>query len=167
MASETARLVLPLIEAGQAQKEMTHNEALALLDLAVQAVVEEVGRDTPPAAPAEGQCWIVGIAPTGAWSGQAGAIAGWTAGGWRFVAAQPGMRAWNRVGERLAVRVGAAWEDGTVRATRLLVDGQQVVAARQPGIVAPVAGGTVDVEARAAVGAILAVLRTHGLIAPA
>ena len=35
----TARLTLPFLQSGQAQKELTHNEALTLLDIAVQPVV--------------------------------------------------------------------------------------------------------------------------------
>lgn len=64
MSDETSvRLGLPLLQTGQAQKEMTHNEALTLLDFAVQPVVEAVGVDTPPAAPAPGACWVVGPTP--------------------------------------------------------------------------------------------------------
>ncbi|MGJ3629200.1 DUF2793 domain-containing protein [Sphingomonas sp. MMS24-JH45] len=85
----SARLALPFIESGQAQKE-THNEALALLDIAVQPDVEGVDVDTPPASPVAGQCWIVGTTPVGPWVGQAGRIAGWTEGGWRFVSAREG-----------------------------------------------------------------------------
>ncbi|MGL1728872.1 DUF2793 domain-containing protein, partial [Vibrio parahaemolyticus] len=49
------------------------------------------GLNTPPATPEDGQCWIVGTMPIGAWSQQANALAGWTAGGWRFVEALIGM----------------------------------------------------------------------------
>ena len=81
MTDGSARLALPFIATGKAQKELAHNEALALLDLAVQAGVEAVGVDAPPGAPAPGACWIVGSAPSGAWAGHAGAVAGWTASG--------------------------------------------------------------------------------------
>ena len=164
MTSETARLALPLIETGQAQKEMVHNEALALLDIAAQATVEAVGTNAPPAAPDVGACWIVGPAPTGAWTGRAGALAGWTAGGWRFVAARDGMRAWNRADDRMVACVDGTWEDGLVRCRQLLVEGQRVVAARQPAIAPPAGGATVDTEARAAIGQVLSALRAHGLI---
>ena len=75
--ADTARSRLPMLEAGQAPKEMTVNEALARLDLLVQTGVVAVGIDTPPATPAEGQAWIVGGAPTGAWTAQPRALAGW------------------------------------------------------------------------------------------
>ena len=43
MADTSARLNLPLLAPGQAQKELYHNEALTLIDLAVQASVVTVG----------------------------------------------------------------------------------------------------------------------------
>lgn len=166
MANDTARLALPLIETGQAQKEMAHNEALALIDIATQASVEAVGTNAPPAAPLPGQCWVVGTAPTGDWAGHAGAVAGWTAGGWRFVAARVGLRVWNRATAQFAVRGETTWEDGVVRGSRLSVAGQQVVGARQPAVAAPAGGSVIDAEARTAIGNMLAAMRTHGLISP-
>ena len=84
----TARLAMPLIQPGQAQKELYHNEALLVADAAVQASVAAVGLDAPPANPAAGACWIVGSAPTGAWAGRAQALAAFTATGWRFIVLQ-------------------------------------------------------------------------------
>jgi hypothetical protein len=60
---------------------------------------------------------------------------------------------------------GTVWGVGTIAGDRLVLAGTQVVAAQQPAIAAPVGGATVDAEARAALGTILAALRTHGLIA--
>ena len=88
----TARLALPLLAMAQAQKEVTHNEALTLLDLLVQPVVEAGPLAAPPPSPGAGQGWIVGAGATGDWSGREGALALWTAGGWRFVAPSAGMR---------------------------------------------------------------------------
>ena len=161
---DSARLALPLLAPGQAQKEMWHNEALALLDIAVQATVEEVGRDAPPPTPQPGQCWIVGASPTGAWTGHAGAIAGWTPGGWRFVAARAGLRARHVASGQEAVCDGAAWQRGDMRAARVLIDGQQVVGARGSAIAVPSGGATIDVEGRACVEMILIAMRNHGLI---
>lgn len=162
---DSARLGLPLLAAGQAQKEVWHNEALALLDIAVQATVEEIGRNAPPAAPQPGQCWIVGATPTGAWSGQAGAIAGWTAGGWRFVAPRAGLCARHLPSGQTAICDGIGWQAGEIRATSLMVDGVQVVGARGTAITVPSSGATIDAELRACVEAILIMLRKHGLIA--
>jgi hypothetical protein len=60
MSDATARLSLPFIMPGQAQKELYHNEALARIDMALHAAVEGQPLATPPADPAVGQGWIVG-----------------------------------------------------------------------------------------------------------
>ena len=166
MSEETARLALPLIDAGQAQKEVTHNEALAALDLLVQAGVVAAGVNDPPTSPAPGQAWVVGSAPTGTWAGHARAIAGWTAGGWRFATPREGTEAWSAAGG-CAVRFrGGAWESGMLRGASLVIDGTAVVGARRAAIADPAGGGSVDANARAAITAILGALRGHGLIAP-
>ena len=165
MDDHTARLALPLLSPGQAQKEMTHNEALALIDLAVQASVESVGATVPPADPAEGAAWILGAAPAGDWAGQGLTIAGWTPGGWRFVAPREGMAAWSRADEATALFRGGVWEIGIVHAGSVSIAGLCVLGARQPGITEPVGGSVIDDGARAAMAQILAALRAHGLIA--
>ncbi|WP_404372556.1 DUF2793 domain-containing protein [Sphingomonas sp. MMS24-J45] len=161
----TVRLGLPLLQIGQAQKEVSHNEALTLLDLAVQPVVEAVGVDTPPIAPSEGACWVVGASPSGAWSGQAHALAGWTAGGWRFVPPREGMAAWSRTDDAIARFSGRNWMIGQLSGTRLVLAGAAVVGAQQAPITSPTGGSVSDVEARATIAEILAALRSHGLIA--
>ena len=142
----TDRLTLPLLAAAQAQKEMTHNEALTLLDAVCQPVVAAVAPATVPTAPAPGTCWIVGNGATGAWAGHDGALAMWTAGGWRFVAAFDGMTVWCVATATIVRRTGGNWTSG-------------------PVIAAPVGGTTVDAEGRAAISAVLLTLRAQGLIA--
>ncbi len=163
--TQTDRLGLPLLAAGQAQKELAHNEALLLLDMVCQAVVQSADLAAPPASPAPGQCWIVAASASGDWSGRDGALPGWMDSGWRFATPAAGWRA--RVADRgHAMRFdGSAWADEEVRAERYFVAGNQVLASRQSAIADPGGGSTVDAEARSAILAILAVLRTHGLIA--
>lgn len=165
MAEEwTDRHALPLLQAGQAQKELTHNEAVVLLDALVMAAA--AGRaDMPPATPIPGECWIVGPEPAGAWAAAAEKLACWTASGWRFLTPREGMRVWRiDLGVEAVWRAGA-WSAGEVRAHRLIVDGEPVVGPRQPAIASPAGGAVVDAEARAAIGAITAALQAHGLIA--
>lgn len=145
---------------------MFHNEALRLIDVAVAAAVETVGANSPPASPVDGQCFIVGAAPTGAWAGHPGAIAGYAAGGWRFVAAVAGMRALDKVSGQTATYDGTAWVVGTVKGAKLELAGTQVVGTRLAAVANPSGGGSIDTEARAAIVAILDRLCTHGLIAP-
>jgi len=47
-------------------------------DQLVLATVKQQGVNTPPGSPANGDAYIVGSAPTGAWAGQAGKIAVWS-----------------------------------------------------------------------------------------
>lgn len=163
MTDSTPRHQLPMITPGQAQKELSHNEALAMLDLLAHPYVEAVGIDSPPADPSPGQAWIVGAEPTDAWVGHAHALAGWTAGGWRFVSARAGMTVRTPTG--FARFEAGAWVAGVLDGTILKLAGLQVVGARQPAVPDPVGGSIVDAEARAAIGALLAAARTHGLIA--
>ncbi|ONF94950.1 DUF2793 domain-containing protein [Sphingomonas jeddahensis] len=162
----TARLNLPLLHAGQAQKEVDHNEALALLDMAVQPVVVAIGLDTPPKEPGEGACWIIGTNPVEAWAGRAGSLAGWTAGGWRFIAPRTGMTVVRGSDGMTARYTGADWVIGEVRATGVLIGEMRVLGARQPAIADPAGGPLIDAEARGALSAALSALRAHGLIAP-
>lgn len=62
MSDTSARLGLPLLQPGQAQKELSHNEALIVLEMLVQPCVEALGLETPPSDPEPGQCWVVGSA---------------------------------------------------------------------------------------------------------
>lgn len=110
MTEETARHRLPLLQAGQAQKEVTHNEALVLLDLLAHPAVEGV-QAAPPASPPAGQCWIVGVGATGAWAGQDAALACQTSGGWRFLAAQAGMLVWNKASSAFVWFDGSQWRN--------------------------------------------------------
>src|ERR1700712_1458614 len=119
------RMKLPFLAMAQAQKETTHNEALALLDIAVQPVVQAIAPATAPLAPVVGQCWIVGPAPSGGWAGQAGALAGWSVGGWRFVAPFEGMTVWSIADGLPARRAGTYWLIGQIGAANIMVGGVQ------------------------------------------
>lgn len=106
---QTPLLSLPYIQGGQAQKHVTHNEALERLDMLVQLTVEAVDINTPPGGAVEGQAWTVGAAPTGAWASNAGDIAAWRGGNWLFVSPQIGWRIWDKSGAGLAVYDGTTW----------------------------------------------------------
>ena len=160
----SARLGLPLLQAGQAQKELVHNEALSLIDLAVQPSVVAVGVDVPPAAPVIGACWVVGAAPSGAWAGQAQAIAGWTAGGWRFVGARRGMTLWREDLATMMRHDGTGWQVADLAGGQVVIGGDVVVRGRGAAIPASAGGTVIDTEARTTITAILGAMRAHGLI---
>lgn len=163
--TQSVRIGLPFIQAGQIDKSVTHNEALAKVDLVLAAAVDGVLVNAPPSSPAAGSCYIIGSNPQGAWAGNSLALAGFTEGGWRFVEAIEGLSALDKAtGETVIFRAGA-WEQGHVRASKLTVGGNQVVGAQQAAVPDPSGGAIVDIEARAAIIAILTRLRQHGLIA--
>ena len=110
MQDASARLSLPFLLPSQAQKHVTHNEALAILDSLVQLVIEAFDAVTPPASAEDGRVWAIGAAPTGDWSGQTGRLACATGGGWRFVDPLPGWIAVDAGGPILRVWTGSAWE---------------------------------------------------------
>ena len=83
--SQTAKLGLPYIITSQAQKEVTHNEALNALDLFVARVALDFV-DTPPGSPAEGDIYIVGTSPTGDFVDHDNELAQYLTGGWIFYA---------------------------------------------------------------------------------
>jgi hypothetical protein len=113
----TPRLALPYILAQQAQKEVTHAAALNRLDALLQPVVQQVGLNTPPGSPADGQCWIVGSTPTGAWAGQENKLAQRIGGAWAFHTPFVGLVVFDAATLAQRVWSGIAW---TLLAPRIL-----------------------------------------------
>ena len=109
--SETPLLGLPLLEAAQAQKHVTHNEALLLLDAAIHLSVITRTLTAPPATPADGDRYLVATAASGDWAGHDGAIAFREAGAWRFATARKGWRLWLEDEQLLLVYTGTLWHD--------------------------------------------------------
>ena len=162
--SATARFAISLLAAGQAQKEMYHNEAVQTLEMLASPAVEEGPRVSPPASPAIGACYILAASPTGAWAGKPSNLATLTAGGWRFITPIEGLTAFVRSSSVWATFRSGAWELGILRGSNVTIAGQQVVGGRSAAIPAPSGGSVVDAEARASIGQILTALRQHGLI---
>lgn len=161
--SASARFALPFLVPGQAQKEVFHNEALALLDAAVHPCVEQGPNATPPASPAPGQGWIVATGATGDWAGSDHSVAVWTDAGWRFVAPVDGMLVWNKAAGHWVHWTGAAWSDGFLPAAGIRIGGDQVLGPRLAEVPSPSGGTIIDSEARAAIAAIIATFKSHGL----
>ena len=111
--TDTTHLGLPFIEGSQAQKHVTHNEALRILDSVVQIGVLDIDRTAPPSSPAEGDRHIVASGAMGAWAGHAGAVTVREDGAWRFFAPKLGWCAWSDADGVLLVYDGAAWSEVT------------------------------------------------------
>lgn len=92
----TPKLAMPELSVGQAGKELTHNQALAILDQLAQAVVVDKDLAAPPGSPANGAMYIVAAGATGAWAGQSGNLAFWltSVGAWTFAVPVNGWRVW-------------------------------------------------------------------------
>ncbi|MEM8654695.1 MAG: DUF2793 domain-containing protein [Pseudomonadota bacterium] len=110
MTDTTARLGLPMILPSQAQKHVTHNEALLLLDGITQLVMRAQGAGSPPAGPTPGDIYALGPAPTGVWAGQGGMLAQWVGSHWQFIAPQDGWLAWDLDTAALLVFGAGAWQ---------------------------------------------------------
>ncbi|MFO1201058.1 MAG: DUF2793 domain-containing protein [Tabrizicola sp.] len=122
MPDETTILSLPLILPAQAQKHVTHNEALVKLDLMVQLAVINRTLTSPPALPTIGDRHIVATGATGAWVGQAGRIALFTQAGWQFTQPLNGWQAYVMAESQMAFYNGLTWialSDGPFTVGRL------------------------------------------------
>src|SRR6056297_679527 len=112
--SETSTLLsLPYIQPAQAQKHVTHNEALRMLDALVQLAVESRALTEPPAAAVDGARYIVAAGATGDWAGQDQAVALNAGGGWLFLTPNVGWQA--HVADE-GIRVtwqGSVWQAAT------------------------------------------------------
>lgn len=161
----TERLSLPMIIAGQAQKEVLHNEALQRLDAIVAGAVEGAPADDPPNSPVAGTCYIVGQNPSGAWADYPGHLAACGAAGWQFIAPVIGLSVLEKPSGLIARYGPGGWEVGISRAAEIQIEGRKVVGDQVSAIADPAGGAIIDVEGRSAIAQILSALRQHGLIA--
>jgi hypothetical protein len=94
MSDQTEILNLPYIMPAQAQKHVTHNEAIRILDVVVQLAVLSRQATTPPAAPNAGDRYIVPVGAQNAWAGQDTEVAAFVDGGWVFFSPIAGWMAY-------------------------------------------------------------------------
>ena len=161
--SESVRHALPLLAAGQSQKEVTHNEALVAIDRMLHPMVVTRTLSVPPATPVSGDTYIVAATPGGAWTGHAGALATYDGFGWVFTNPVRGCLAWVADEAGFSVFDGG-WSSGGWPAAGLRIAGRQVLGAAPVTMSAPVGGVTIDVESRAVLGALILTLRTQGIV---
>jgi hypothetical protein len=109
MSDTTAHLALPFVMAAQAQKHVTHNEALRLLDGIVQLSVKDRDLTAPPASHTEGDRYIVASGASGVWTGWDLNIALWVDGAWLRLPPRAGWRAWVEDEGVLLAYNGSTW----------------------------------------------------------
>lgn len=107
--SNSPRIGLPYLDAAQAQKHVTMNEALARLDLVAAARVETMTLASPPPAPVDGEGHIVPAAAGGGWAGHDGEVAVFLNGGWAFISPWEGWRVWVASDTGFALHDGVDW----------------------------------------------------------
>lgn len=110
MSDTSTHLGLPYLLAAQAQKHVTHNEALRLLDAMVHLSVLDRTRAAPPVSPTDGDRHIVASGATGLWSGWDLNVAFWVDGVWMRLVPRPGWLAWIAAEQMFLVWNGSAWE---------------------------------------------------------
>lgn len=143
--SSTSHFGLPLLFAGQAQKEFFVNQALVLLDALGQRSVLATLAD-PPLSHSDGDSYRIAASATGAWSEHVDKLAISVGGSWHFVAPDEGMMLFDRAtGQWLWFRSG--WQSA-------------------PAPALPTGGAVIDAEARALLAQIVAMLQSAGLLAP-
>lgn len=139
----TPRFALPLLLAGQSQKEFFVNEAHVLIDMLLHPAILGMASD-PPSAPQEGDTWLVGQSATGDWAGHENSLATFAQGVWTFVAAKNGMRIY----------------DLDLRQIRLFNTEWSEVAVPSE----PIGGAAVDSEARQAISELVSALQAQGIL---
>ncbi len=107
---QTPNLKLPYILPSQAQKHVTHNEALRMLDAIVHLSVKSRVLADAPSTPAEGDRYIVASPATGLWAGKEGAVASFIDGGWLFVTPATGWLAYTADEKLLLAFDGGVWK---------------------------------------------------------
>ena len=141
--STTPNLRLPLLIAGQAQKEFFVNQALGILD-ALQRAAVAASQAEPPAQADEGDCYRVTAPALSDWAGCEDHIAVRIGDSWHLVPPRDGMRLYDAAaGEQLFYRAG--WHN-----------------AQNPAL--PVGGAIIDVEARTALEQLVITLQNAGVL---
>ncbi len=148
MSSTTALQLLPLIEPAQAQKHVTHNEALAVLDVLVQTTATNRTLTAPPTAPLTGACYIVAQGATGDWQDEDGMVAVYSGLYWDFYQPKTGWRVWVEDEATEAVFDGAGWTTSATRTERVAAlgisadaDGTNRLTVSSPAVLLTHAGG--------------------------
>jgi hypothetical protein len=115
--TRTANLGLPLVQAAQAQKHVTVNEAFGILDATAQLTIESLTTAAPPLVGTEGMVFGIPPGASGEWAGDVGRLAVFSNGGWIFVSPQRGWRGWNVEAGVPVLFDGSVWHAEAVTAS--------------------------------------------------
>lgn len=141
--STTSNFDLPLLFAGQAQKEFFVNQSLSLVDAIIgRSVIASI--NVPPPSPTEGESYRITAPAEGDWTSHEDDIAILIGSSWNFVRAKEGMTLFDRAAGQL-ILFRSDWR------TASLPSGPQ-------------GGTTVDQESRNAIAELTEALRTIGIL---
>jgi len=106
---------------GENNWKAAHDKNLRALDALTQAHIIERVLTTPPASPADGDCYIPATGATGAWSGHANDFARWNAvsSSWEFWTPRKGWEVYNESDGYSYRWNGTAWEGCNFSYTQL------------------------------------------------
>lgn len=104
----TNNLKLPLLVPNQSGKEITHNEALVMLDNLINNGVIDKDLSTPPENPNINDLYIVGVGASGLWVGKDRHLA-YFDNGWRFNQPKKGTIYWVNDEACFYVFTGTIW----------------------------------------------------------
>lgn len=139
----TPRFSLPMLFAGQSQKEVFVNEANARIDALLHPSIEGEAASPPP-NPARGECWLIGSNAAGEWAGHEGKLAAFLESGWAIIEPNIGMSVFDK--QAAACR---------------RYDGNWVIGLAPT---APQGGATIDSEARSALEGLIQTLISAGYL---
>ena len=108
-ASATARLNLPFLQAGQALKNITHNEALHRLDSGLYLSCSDMAANSLPIEPPEDLVLVISQTPETELSDYIGQIAVFVSGRWIWFTPKSGWTLWDENGETLRIYNGSLW----------------------------------------------------------
>ena len=91
MTDTSPNLGLPYLLASQAQKHVIFNELVNRIDALLMLLVSSRTVSSPPAAPIDGQRYIIPDGATGEWQNQSGKIAVYQNLGWDYITPKNGL----------------------------------------------------------------------------
>lgn len=107
----TNHFSLPYLMPSQAQKHVTHNEAIRMIDTLMQIAVESRAQTVPPAEPLKGARYLVPETGGEAWGHPAGTLCAFTDGAWMNFDPADGWFAWVRDEARFVTFSNGQWDD--------------------------------------------------------
>lgn len=124
MTDKSPNLMMPFLHESQAQAEITHNEALLILDITVQGRVIDRDLTAPPGSPAEGDAYIVAATATGDWVGKEDDIAYFFGGIWKFITPNEGWEIWVTDEALRVLFLSGSWEVGGAGSGLVVLSGR-------------------------------------------